>query len=213
MSEATVAPIASPEPAGNWLPLYTGAGPTLGLVQTELETLGLTVVRLPFEVGAGPEVGVLGTTETAVYTLSAPADQVAAHTTEIDSVLDAITGRDDEANSAAQAEAEQDYDVRGCPTCARFFHDTYVACPGDDTELVPAVDCFTEGQLEPDVVIVAHGEPPDGAAPVVMRLEAAGLHPRSETPPGWPVVIVALPWGELTDQTEAVEAALRIDGE
>ena len=195
-----------------WVTVYTGSGPTLSLIRSELEALGLTVVRLPSDVGEGPDVGVFSA-ESVVYRLNVPIDQYQAQEEAVYNVLDAITSADDAANLAAQAEAEQDYDVRGCPTCCRFFHDTYVTCPGDDRELVPAVECFAEGQLEPDVVVVAHGEPPDGAAPAVARLEEAGLHPRVEQPAGWPVIIVALPWGELTDQAEAVEAALRIDGE
>jgi hypothetical protein len=207
-------PPAEPLPGDQeWISVYTGSGPTLSLIQAELESQGMTVVRMPTEVGSGPEVGVFGTTESAVYSLNVPADQYSARAEEIGTVLDALAGGDDAANLSAQAEAEQDYDVRGCPSCARFFHDTYVTCPGDDSELVPAVDCFVEGQLEPDLVVVAHGEPPNGADPMKARLEAAGLHPRAEQPAAWPVVIVALPWAELIDQTEAVEAALRIDGE
>ena len=55
--------------------------------------------------------------------------------------------------------AEEGFDVRACPSCGFFFHDTYIACPGCAAELVPAVEVFEDGQLEPDRVIVCHGEP------------------------------------------------------
>jgi hypothetical protein len=107
----------------------------------------------------------------------------------------------------AVLEAEEDYDVRGCPSCLLFFHENYAHCPGCQTELVPAVECFEEGQAEPDRVIVGHGTQ-DQVKALEQRLRAVGLDAQTFEVEDWPVDVVDLSWAELTDRTAEAEVAL-----
>jgi len=112
-----------------------------------------------------------------------------------------------EENPNAELEAEEDYDVRGCPACLLYFHDTYQNCPGCGAELLPAVDCFEEGQTAPDRVIVGHGSDAE-VKDVAARLTAVGLDAQASAVEDWPVSVVDVPWTELTDRTAEVETTL-----
>jgi hypothetical protein len=195
---------------GDWVPVYTGKGLELAAIEENLKRRGFAVVRGPVEQsGVSIPVGVLGTNAAALYTLAVPASQAETRGGELERAIAEVSGAAP-GDPEAMAEAEQDYDVRGCPACGRFFHDNYAACPGDREPLVPAVEVFEEGQLEPERVIVGDGPEPQ-AQELAERLRAAGFDARAGTPGGWPTALVDLPWSELTARTEAAEAALRKD--
>lgn len=191
----------------DWVEVYTGRGAALRAVEEDLKSRDITVVRTPYAVGAAFEVGIFGTDEGSTYILSVPPDEYEARREEVDSAV-AECGGLGTGDLAAQEEAEEDYDVRACPTCSRFFHDTYLACPGDGTALVPAVECFAEGQLEPDRVVVWNGEPAAAEA-VAERMRTAGFNVQVKSPSGWTTSLVALAWAELIDRTAEAEALLR----
>ena len=86
-----------------------------------------------------------------------------------------------------------------------LLHKAYTECPGGDWVLVPAVEILEEGQLEPDDVVVADG-PVEEMTALTARLQDAGFNPTIATPEGWPMTLVTLPWGELTDRTVEAEA-------
>lgn len=191
----------------NWVPVFTGRGPVLDLLQQELEARGVTVVRHPYlELGGQFEVGIFATQNASVYTLCVPQEQLEARREEIEAAVQASAGRG-EGDLDAQAEAEEDYDVRACTVCRRFFHDNYPLCPEHGGTLVPAVECFAEGQLDPDRVIVGHGY---GAETLAQRLQAAGFDAQMVNPIGWKQHrAVDLPWSELTSRTKEAEEILR----
>lgn len=201
-----VDPAARPDAgAGLWQPIFTGHGAQLGLLTGELTSMGITVVRNPYpRAGATFEVGIFGTDEASNYTLSVPQEEYAARYEEIEAAVASLT-QPPSGDPQAIAEAEEDFDVRACPVCRRFFHECYSVCPAHSAELLPAVECFREGQLEADRVIVAHGT---DAAHVAERLGAAGFEARSETLPQSSVTVVDVPWRALTDRTSEVERAL-----
>jgi len=190
---------------GDWVTIYTGRGPVLEALEQSLTDRGITVVRQEYpELGGQFEVGIFGTGSASNYNLAVPADEYESRHDEIDAALQEIAGSG-EGDLAAQVQAEEDYDVRGCPACRLFFHDNYAACPHDGTELVPAVDCFGPGQMSPDVVIVGHGA---AAEPIAQRLDAAGFTAGLVSPPGWNDTVVSLPWAELIGRTSEAEAAI-----
>lgn len=191
----------------DWVVVCKEKGSILDGIEDALTKRGIRVVRGEAEApGFNQPVGIFGTTAGALYTLSVPVDELAARRDEIEAVIAELTGAEP-GDAAAQAEAEQDYDVRGCPDCRLFYHDNYAACPLTGTALVPAVEIFAADQLEPDIVVLADGSPEalQGAA---ARLQAGGLHPQVLQPAGPAVSLLAVPWLELTEQTEAVEGAI-----
>ena len=191
--------------SGLWQPIFTGHGAQLGLLTGELKGMGVTVVRNPYPgVGATFEVGIFGTDEVSNYTLSVPQEEYAARYEEIESAVASIT-QTRSGDPRAMAEAEEDFDVRACPVCRRFFHECYSTCPAHSAALVPAVECFREGQLEPDRVIVSHAA---AAGPAAESLAAAGFEARTETLPKSTVTVVDIPWRALIDRTSEAKAAL-----
>lgn len=192
-------------PSGLWQPIFTGHGAQLGLLTGELRGMGITVVRNPYrQIGATFEVGIFGTDEVSNYTLSVPQEQYAQRYEEIEAAVASIT-QTKSGDPQAMAEAEEDFDVRACPVCRRFFHECYSTCPAHAADLVPAVECLREGDLEPDRVIVAHGA---AAGQVSDRLAAAGFAAQTDTLPKSTVTVVDVPWRALIDRTAEVEAVL-----
>lgn len=189
-----------------WITVYTGRPPVLEFLEQELQARGFTVARQPYqELGGQFEVGIFATQNASVYNLCVPKEEHDARREELIAAVQEAggVGAGDE---AAIREAEEDYDVRGCSVCGLYFHDNYALCPEHGGTLVPAVDCFAEGQLEPDRVIVGHGE---HTAPIYQRLHAAQFTAHITTPDGWSRPVVDLPWSELTGRTAEAEAAIR----
>lgn len=201
----TDTPPAQPSPE-DWVSVYTGHGVEMAMVADDLANRGLTVIRAPSERLELAPVALFGSPGLDFYSLSVPRAEFAERQAEIEAAVAEIAGGGG-ADPAAEAEAEQDYDVRACPTCRRFFHETYTACPGDGTALLPAVECFTEGQLAPDRVVVGHASLGEAEA-LAARLGSTGLGAALVSPPGWSVALVDLPWTELCDRTAEVEALL-----
>ena len=144
----------------------------------------------------------------AGYELRVPAAYAETHRDQIEEAIRSSSWEGGPAlNEAAEAEAEEDYDVRACPACVLYFHQNFAACPGCGSELVPAVEVFEEGQAEPDRVIVAAG-PVEHAKAVGERLKAAGFTAEAFEVDGWAVAAVDLPWRELTDRTREAEGLL-----
>ncbi|MFN3651605.1 MAG: hypothetical protein ACK47B_18670 [Armatimonadota bacterium] len=199
-------------PQAEWVRVYTGAGQPLRVVEGNLKAMGIPVVRLPGEgLSQYPFTTIGMADETLLWSLAVPAD---VHRTRADLVGMAVTAAQSvrDGDEEAIAEAEEDYDVRGCPECLLFFHDTYEACPGCGQALVPAVEIFEEGQLEPDRVVVGHGTA-EKAKALAQRLEAAGFGAEAFEMEGWSVAAVELPWGELTTRTAQAEAVLNGEGD
>lgn len=212
MSEDAVSPASTPpnansDPEAEWLAVYSGSGPQLSFVESELVALGLPVLRVPPEDVGNPEVGVFGSRELAIYELRVPQAELASRGQEVAALLASLKA-DTAESLSAQAEAEQDYDVRACPTCRVFFHDFFAMCPNDGATLVPAVECLPAGVSEPQSVVLAVGEEAELQAPEA-RLRAAGLTPAVTRPQGWSQAALTLPWTELVAETVAAEAAVR----
>jgi len=148
-------------PEEPWVPVYTGTGLQVQMVQEELAALGIPVAALPTgELGDTFDAGIFGATNMAPYTVSVPqrayqerrAEIEAAVTREGTEGADIPTGTPDllaesaAADAAAMAEAEEDYQVLGCPDCRRYFHDPLPNCPGCGAALLPAVECLEDGR-------------------------------------------------------------------
>jgi hypothetical protein len=151
----------------------------------------------PIEASRGPELG--------LHSLAIPREEHEARREEVEALVGAGGGPAE--NRAAALEAEEDYDVRGCPSCLLYFHENYQHCPGCGAELLPAVECFEEGQTAPDRVIVGHGTDAE-AKELEARLRAAGLDAQASAVEDWPVSVVDVSWQELTDRTAEVETAI-----
>lgn len=191
-----------------WVDVYTGQGVLAEALESLLNTAGITTVkavnRLMPSVPqiSSPTIG----QALAWLTLSVPEDQYTARRGEIEAAVAEVTGGA-AANAEAVAEAEEDYDVRGCPTCVLYFHENFSACPGCGTALLPAVEIFAEGQAEPDRVIVAAGDESAMKA-LAGRYAAAGFGAQAVAVDGWAVAAVDLSWAELTGRTAEAEAIL-----
>jgi predicted amidophosphoribosyltransferase len=203
--EPTAAAEAEEEDA-DWVGIYTGTGRPVDLIESMLKGNGLPVVRL-----AGEETEIIPTAlapaapHLAVETLAVPGEVYERHRAMIDGAINAAGVAAGEEDEAARAEAEQDFDVRGCPECGLYFHDFFTACPGCGTELVPAVELFTDAQAEPDRVIVAAGlDLP--MKDLGERLKAAGFDAEAFSVEEWLVAAVDVPWRELTERTPELEA-------
>lgn len=196
---------SSPQPPGEWVEIFRGVGVRTRSVEESLVQAGFQVVRLPgesvevfpIEASRGPELG--------MHTLAIPRAEHEARRDEVESLVGAGRTRAD--NRAAALEAEEDYDVRGCPACLLYFHENYQHCPGCGAELLPAVDCFEEGQTAPDRVIIGHGTDPE-VKELEARLKTAGLDAQASAVEDWPVSVVDVSWEELTDRTAEVEQAI-----
>src|SRR6266542_3659852 len=103
-----------------WVPIFTGRGMEVELVQDDLLRLGIPVERVsdPEDESAALPVGI-GTAEQAFYRLVVPPEVYAGQQAQIEEAIALATGRGD---PSAMADAEEDYDVQGCPRCRRYFH-------------------------------------------------------------------------------------------
>jgi hypothetical protein len=202
---------APAEPVGgtdDWVRVYTGPGRVAEIVESTLRTAGIDVVRLPGEnLELFPYAFARGAEHLAFYTLAVAPQDYERRRAEITAAVEAAGGAG-EAGADAVAEAEEDYDVRACPKCLLYFHDSYSVCPGCGAELVPAVECLAPGQLEPDRVIVSHGTEA-GTKSVAGELRRAGFDAQATAVEDWTVAAVDLPWRELTDRTAEAESVLR----
>jgi hypothetical protein len=186
-----------------WVRIYTGNGLGPGLLEEDLKSRGIPAVRMPFEeAGAATETAIFGQ-EGTTFTIAVPAGEYASRRPEVDEAVAAVAGGL-AGDPAAMAEAEEDYDVRGCPACDLYFHHQFTTCPGCGSELLPAVECFEEGQLEPEYVVLRHGPEAELQASGA-GLEAAEFHPRIRLLPGEAGALLELPWSELTDRTGEAE--------
>jgi hypothetical protein len=194
-----------------WVDVYTGRGVALRAVEDELERLGIPVARGHSDIlGATFDVGIFGTTEMTPYVLSVPQSAYQERRAEIEAAV-AVAEAKEPVDPTAEAEAEEDYYVMACPVCVRYFHQPPPACPGCGAALVPAVECFAEGQAAPDAVIVGYGEE---SGPLFARLEQADFHPVAVRPPGWDRTAVELPWSEVREQTAELDTLLAaVEGE
>jgi hypothetical protein len=202
--EALSSPAVEPDsPAPAWVPIYSGHGPALDLLEDDLRGRGFEVARTPAEDVQSLPAGVVGAQD-PYFRLSVPATQYQARHEEVAAALVETTGGS-ASDPEAMAEAEEDYDLRGCPECRVYFHSSHTACPGCGKSLVPAVEVFDEGQLEPDAVVLRHGTAEE-MQPLAARLQGAGFNATVDQPAGWPVSVLCLPWPELTDRTRELEA-------
>lgn len=187
--------------------VYVGSGQPLRVVEEQLTAAGIPFlsenVDERFLRGSAAE----GQGEHRLCAIRVPAEAASFRAEEIARAVAAGT-EVQEGDPAAIAEAEEDFDVRACPACRYYFHETYLTCPGCGAELVPAVECFVADQLEPDLVIVAHGDE-EVVVAIKSRLVAAGFRPEAWEIEGWPAAVVQLTWRELTDRTKEAEAILR----
>lgn len=202
VEEPAAAPTAPP---AEWVSVFRGVGVQARGVQESLTRAGFHVVRLPgesvevfpIEASRGPELG--------LHTLAIPRAEHEARREEVKALVGAGGGPGED--RAAALEAEEDYDVRGCPACLLYFHENYQHCPGCGADLLPAVECFEKGQTSPDRVIVGHGTEA-GVKELEARLKEAGLDAQASAVEDWPVSVVDVSWQELTDRTAEVETAL-----
>ena len=186
-----------------WTPVYTGRGVLLDVLDERLKALEIRTVRTAFEQGGSEAV--FGT-QTSIYTLLVPKEVHQERREEIEEVV-ASANREYQESGTAATEAEQDYDVRGCLECGLYFHDVFEVCPGCEAPLVPAVELFSDDQLEPDRVIVAAGlDLP--MKDLAERLQKAGFDAEAFSVEEWLVAAVDVPWGELTGRTEELEPLL-----
>jgi predicted amidophosphoribosyltransferase len=194
------------EQEADWVSIYTGTGRPVDLIESMLQGNGLPVVRLPGESAEVFPIALAhGAEHLVLHTLAVPAEVYERHRAMIDGAINAAGVAVGEEDEAARAEAEQDFDVRGCPECGLYFHDFFTACPGCGTELVPAVELFTDAQAEPDRVIVAAGlDLP--MKDLGERLKAAGFDAEAFSVEEWLVAAVDVPWRELTERTTELEA-------
>jgi len=195
------------EPVSNeFVPIYSGRSPQFDLVDDTLRQAGFTTARKHEDPASPYPTTVMGVGGLVAFKLFISREEYDSRRDEVELIVRELGGGAGE-DPGAIAEAEEDYDVRGCPKCGLFFHDTYQRCPGCDTELVPAVEIFDEGQLEPDRVIVGHGTEPEVHA-LQRRLHDAGFDAQAFEVDDWTADVVDVPWSELTDRTANVEAVL-----
>ena len=190
----------------DWVEVYTGRGVLLDMAEDDLTRRGLTVTRMPYQDLGGREVGIFGTQEASLYRLMVPGEEYAARAEEIAAGIAQSVNAPPE-DPAAMAEAEQDYDVRGCPTCRRYFHSSFSVCPCDGTALLPAVEVFANEQLEPGEVIVKDGPRAELGEPCA-RLLSAGFTATIIHPGDCATALLCIPWEELTARTEAAITAI-----
>jgi hypothetical protein len=189
----------------DWIAIYKGEGIRMRSLEAGLRHHGFDVIQLPEDPRAFPEVPPHVGSEVRSYRVAIPEDQYHARRVEVETLLASVQA--DAEDPEAMREAEEDFDVRACPECLLFFHENYSVCPECASALVPAVECFEEGQAEPDRVIVGHG-PEAVVKQLEARLQEAGFDAQSFEIEGWSLDVVDLPWGELTDRTAEAETIL-----
>lgn len=193
--------------APDWVPVHSGPDASVRVIEMRLRAFGIPTERVP----ARPDLGALSefhTPHLAGYQVLVPVEHTEQSRELIDEAIRSSSwegGPTEDAEAVAQA--YEDYDVRACPECRLFFHEPFSVCPGCGTELVPAVEAFSQGQAEPDRVIVAVGLS-DGIKALRDRLAEAGFGAEAFEVEGWPVAAVDLPWRELTDRTADAECLL-----
>ncbi len=198
-----------------WVKVHTGLPAVVERIEAILEGMHVPYARLPEE-GAGPEedagsdpargIRQIGPAA-SLWAVAVPVEVYERFDEAIDRAVHAGRLAAGDIDEQAAAHAEEGYDVRGCPTCRFFFSEEYEVCPGDDVDLVPAVEIFEDGQLTPDRVIVADG---DGAAidAVAVALKSAGFDAESFEVDGWAVTAVDVAWADLSQRAAEVEAVL-----
>jgi hypothetical protein len=207
--DALPAEAAPDDEAGEWVNVYTGVSRAAEMVEANLASLGIPSARLPGEALETFPIGVMGSpNEFSLWTVSVPQSAHAGRREQIERAVSLGRLAAGEEDPEAAAQAEEDYDVRACPSCVLYFHDNYTACPGCGAELVPAVECFEDGQTAPDRVVVAHG-PQEAMKALAARFQAARFQAEASEVEDWPVTITDLPWDELTGRTAEAEAILR----
>lgn len=191
----------------SWVSVYRGPDVSVRIIEMRLRAFGIPTQKLAAE----PDFGALSefhTPHLAGYQLLVPRETAQKQREQIESAIRSSSWEGGpEEDTAAIAEAEEDYDVRGCASCGLYFHDNYTHCPGCGSELVAAVEVLEAGQLEPDRVIVADGIAADAKA-LAEQFRAAGFEAEAFEVEGWPTCAVDLPWRELTDRTKEAEALL-----
>jgi hypothetical protein len=190
-----------------WTVVFTGRSVGLDMLESDLKARGFRVVRAEVaDLGGTFEVGIFGTQSTQWYNLAVPAEEYASRQAEIEQAVAEASGTE-APNAEAMAEAEADYDVRACPRCLLYLYETFWACPGCGTGLVPAVEIFSAGQMTPDRVILRVGTESE-AKTLEARLARAGFDAQASAVEGWPVAAVDLPWSQLIDRTSEAKAVL-----
>jgi hypothetical protein len=206
-SDCHVPLVVALPPEEDWVEVYNGSGLELHAVESELESLGIPFSKVVSDV---PEATfgafVLGPDITP-YAVSVPVSVYQDREAEILEAV-AVGSPEQPADAAAIADAEEDWQVTGCPNCLRYFHQPLPACPGCGGALLPAVECFREGQTAPEAVVIGCGSREQMQA-LEERLLNAGFHPRLVVPDGWPTTVVELPWAELTDRTAEADRLLQ----
>lgn len=195
----------APAVAATWITVYKGCGIQLRLAEERLRSQGFSVTRLHADSAQYNSRPLHLGSDLVLYKLSIPDDQYLRRRQEVEALLAAGSGSEED--PAAILQAEEDYDVRGCPRCLLYFHENYAVCPGCEAELVPAVECFEDGQAEPDRVIVGHGNEA-AVTSLAARLQEADFDAQAFEVEGWTVAGVDLPWSELTDRTAEAEIIL-----
>jgi hypothetical protein len=193
----------SAQTSDEWVPVFTGRGVALHLVEEVLRSRGISVVHLPSDEAGAFSLGVVGAEGFREFTLAVPSADAEARRSEIQAAIDE-TLEAGGADLSAVAEAEQDYDVRACPSCRRFFAQRFGACPGTGEELVPGVECLDPDRSEPATMVVGAGS----AAVVreaLARLQAAGITAAAEHPAGWTVSLVSVPWSDWLERGAEAE--------
>lgn len=189
----------------SWVQVYTGTGVALRMVQDELERLGIPVASGHSDIIGEPDVlGALAVPDVMHYTLAVPPDVYTERREEIDGVVGAASATEP-VDPAAVAEAEEDYNIQACPSCLRYFHQPPPTCPGSGEPLVPAVECFTEGQTAPERVVVRWGPQPEMEA-LQATLTAAGFEAVVDTLWGPERASVEVAWHQVADRTRELDS-------
>lgn len=197
-----------PAPEREWYKIYTGVTAVVERVEAYLESMHVPFVRLPGEMTElFPSRTGVGSANLRLYTVAVPTELYEQFQDQIDRAVHAGRLSAGDTDEDAEAQAEEMYDVRGCPECSFFFSEAYAVCPGCGVELVPAVEIFEDGQFEPDRVIVADGDGSDADA-LTVRLKEAGFDAESFEVDGWDISAVDLPWSELSTREVEIEELL-----
>lgn len=199
--EAPAVEVADP----SWVQVYTGTGVALRMVRDELERLGIPVASGHSDIIGDPDVlGALAVPDIMHYTLAVPPDLYAERREEIDGVVGAAADTEP-ADPQAMADAEEDYNIQACPSCMRYFHLPPPTCPGSGEPLVPAVDCFAEGQTAPERVVVRWGPQAEMEA-LQAKLAGAGFEAVVDTVWGPNLTAVEVAWHQVADRTGEIDA-------
>jgi uncharacterized OB-fold protein len=208
VDELPVSETAEAEPGhDDWVVVYEGTAGSLKVIENRLRAMLIPCVTLP---AAAQPMGALAEYDTphlVVSRLLVPPEIYDLQQRAIEMAVVTGSAEAGEVDVAVIQEASEDYDVRACPQCVYYFHDSYLTCPGCGAELLPAVEVFEEGQIEPDRVVVYSGPEAD-AQEVAGRLQAAGFAAEAFGVEDWPVFAADLPWRELINRTTDAEAVL-----